>query len=431
MANMTMTRPDVTHWLGRTFSGAVHLPGDEGYDAHRRPLAPTLDPRPALVAEATNIADVHAAVVAARDYDVPFAVQATGHGTHVPCDDGLLLKTTSMNTVQVDPHRQVAHVGPGAVWGDVLAAASAYGLAPLSGSSNSVGVTGFTLGGGMGWLGRLYGLAADSVLSAEVVTAEGRLVRADAYENADLFWALRGGGGSFGVVTSLEFRLYPVTEVYGGISYFAPERADETLAAYGDWARGAPDAMSTAIVLTTVDGRRVLGIKAMYAGGADEAERLLRPLRAAAGPALVDGYRSMRYADAAMGGTPARYLDFFPDLPDAVIKRLVDTAGAVDGAGANVEVRHWGGALARPGADGGPAGRNTAEFSVIVDAPTPHVVNGLRPYGIGGAFLNFLSDTSRTAQAYTASDYARLRTVKRAYDPENVFGIGHSILPAA
>src|SRR5690606_38845911 len=174
-----------------------------------------------------------------------------------------------------------------------------------------------------------------------------------------------------------------------------------------------------------------LGIKAMYAGGADEAERLLRPLRAAAGPALVDGYRSMRYADAAMGGTPARYLDFFPDLPDAVIKRLVDTAGAVDGAGANVEVRHWGGALARPGADGGPAGRNTAEFSVMVDAPTPHVVNGLRPYGIGGAFLNFLSDTSRTAQAYSASDYARLRTVKRAYDPENVFGVGHSILPAA
>src|SRR5690606_1610162 len=167
------------------------------------------------------------------------------------------------------------------------------------------------------------------------------------------------------------------------------------------------------------------------AGGADEAERLLRPLRAAAGPALVDGYRSMRYADAAMGGTPARYLDFFPDLPDAVIKRLVDTAGAVDGARADVEVRHWRRARACPGAGGAAAARTTAWFSVTVAAPTPHVVSGLRPYGIGGAFLNFLSDTSRTAQAYTASDYARLRTVKRAYDPENVFGVGHSILPAA
>jgi FAD/FMN-containing dehydrogenase len=163
-----------------------------------------------MVVEASRAADVRAAVVAAREHDLPLAVQATGHGTHAAPDGAILIRTTGMATVLVDPDRRVARVGPGAVWGDVLTAAAPFGLAPLSGSSPDVGVTGYTLGGGVGWLARKHGFAADSLLRAEVVTADGSIVTASADEHADLFWALRGGGGSFGVVTALEFRLHTV-----------------------------------------------------------------------------------------------------------------------------------------------------------------------------------------------------------------------------
>src|SRR5690348_12334245 len=180
--------------------GPVFRPGDPGYDDHRKPLNPALDPRPAVVVQAAGAGDVRAAVLAARRHALPFAVQATGHGTHVAHDDGLLLRTGTMASVVIDPDRRVARVGPGARWGDVLRAAAPFGLAPLSGSSPDVGVTGYTLGGGLGWLARRYGLAADSVLRALVVTADGELTVAGPDRNAELFWALRGGGGSFGVV---------------------------------------------------------------------------------------------------------------------------------------------------------------------------------------------------------------------------------------
>ena len=166
--------------LRRAVAGEVHLPGDDAYDAQRQPLHPTIDPRPAMVVEASGAADVRAAVVAARDYDLPLAVQATGHGTHVPADGAILLRTSDMATVLVDPDRGVARVGAGAVWGDVVAAAAPFGLAPLSGSSPDVGVTGYTLGGGVGWLARRHGFAADSLLRAEVVTADGSIVTATA-----------------------------------------------------------------------------------------------------------------------------------------------------------------------------------------------------------------------------------------------------------
>ena len=422
--------------LRGAIAGAVHEPGDAGYDRHRRPLLAALDPRPELVVEARSTADVQAAVRAAREHDLPFSVQATGHGTYVPNDGGLLLKTTAMSSVFVDPDRQVVRVRPGTVWGDVLAATRPYGLAPLSGSSPAVGVTGYTLGGGMGWLARRHGFAADSVLSADLVTADGELLTVDADRHPDLFWAIRGGGGGFGVVTSLEFRVYPVAQVYGGISWFDVSRAGDALRAYRDWAAAAPDEMSSAVVLTTIPdveampaelrGRRALGIKALYTGRADDAERLLRPLRLAAGPALVDGYRSMDYADAAMGGTPARFFDFFPSLGDEV----VDTVVAAAEAGSAVEIRHYDGATARPGDGAGPVGHRGVPFSVILDTPAPEFVDPLRTHGIGGAFLNFLADTTRTAAAYTPAVYARLRSVKAAYDPAGFFGHGHAALAA-
>jgi FAD/FMN-containing dehydrogenase len=430
----------VAYRLRRRFAGRVHLPGDPGYDAQRRPLNPTIDPHPAMVVEASGPADVRAAVEAARRFDLPFAVQATGHGTHVPSDGGILVKTAGMASVLVDPDRRIARVGPGARWGAVLQAAAPFGLAPLSGSSTSVGVTGYTLGGGVGWLARKHGFAADSVLRAVVVTADGGAVTASADRNPDLFWALRGGGGNFGVVTSLEFRLHPVAEVYAGSAYFAPERARETIARYRNWAATAPDELSTAVLLrrmpdspevpAPVRGRRVLVVKAMYAGDPAHARRLLRPIFAAAGPVLVDDIAPVRYADAAMGGTPARYLDLFPDLSDAVVDALVAAHERPESPVSTVEIRHWGGALARPTPDAGPVGHRDVPFSVVVDAPEPGLPETLRPHAIGGSFLNFLADPARTATAYTPDDHARLRAVKATHDPDNVFRVNHNITPA-
>src|SRR4051794_14623001 len=236
--------------LRRALRGGRPRPGDGQYDARRRAVSPALDSRPAMVVEAFGAADVRAAVVAAREYGLPFAVQSTGHGTHVPCDGGILVRTGAMATVLVDPDARVAHVGAGARWGDVLAAAAPFSLAPLSGSDPSVGVAGYTLGGGLGWLARRHGFAADSLQRAEGVTAEGGVVTASRDEHPDLHWALRGGGGGFGVVTAMEIALHPVERVYAGTAYYAVERAAETLARYREWIAGAPDALSTAVLLT-------------------------------------------------------------------------------------------------------------------------------------------------------------------------------------
>ena len=423
----------VTGLLCGGFGGTLHLPGDAEYDVQRQPLLPTIDPRPAVVAEAFTRHDVQAVVRAARAAGLPLAVQATGHGTRLPSDGGVLLKTGGMASVLVDPQRRIAKVGPGARWGAVIDAAAPFGLAPLAGSARDVGVTGYTVGGGVGWLSRKYGFAADSVIRAEVVTADGLLVTASADEHPDLFWAIRGGSGNFGIVTSLEFRLYPVATVYAGISYFGLERAAETLAFYRRWVEEIPDELSTAVLLTRIPespefpaelrGRRALAIKVMYAGEAVAAEEILQPLWEVAGVALAGQLGQMPFGAAAMGGTGARYLDLVNELPDAVIDVLTGLAAELDGP--TVEIRHWGGAMAR---EGGPTGHRSASFSLIIDQDRPGLAEALR--STGRTFLNFLADPARTASAYTAGNYERLREVKRAYDPENFFHLNHNIPPA-
>jgi FAD/FMN-containing dehydrogenase len=413
------------------FTGTVHLPGEPGYDEARRSLNPAVDSRPALIAEAQSVADIRIALLAARTHGVPFAVQATGHGTHAPCDGGILVRTSAMASVLVDPARRIARVGAGARWSEVIAAAAPFGLAPLSGSAPSVGVTGYTLGGGLGWLGRKHGFAADSVLRAEVLLADGRHVTASPDSHPELFWALRGGGGGFGVVTSLEFRLYPVPEVYAGFVYFPIEAAARTLEAYRTWIDDAPDEISTAVVLkrmpddeqvpAAVRGRHVVLLKVLHAGTAEEARRLLAPLFLAAGPALLDETRTTTYAAAAMGGTPNRHMDMFDTVPGEVVDALVRASEQAQ----TIEIRHWGGAMSRPRPDAGPVSHRSTRLSVIVDTVVPGLAEELRPYANGGTFLNFLADPSRTAAAYTGADYGRLREVKRAYDPDGFFRVGH------
>jgi FAD/FMN-containing dehydrogenase len=431
------------------FNGRVWMPGDEGYDTERQSWHRAIDPRPALVAEAADTWDVLAAVDTAREHELPFAVQSTGHGTVTPADGALLLKTSRLSSVEVDPKLRVARVGAGARWSDVIAAAAPYGLAPLSGTA-SVGVAGYTLGGGAGWLSRKYGYAADSVRRVELVTADARPVAASRAENPDLFWALRGGGGNFGVVTTLEFRLYPVDRLWGGMAFYSIDRAAETLAYYREWALAEPDELNTAVMLMQmppnpavpepVRGKRVLAIRALYLGTRGDAEWVIDPLLDVAGAPLAGGFRPMSFPETAtiMGPPPApmafrQHLDLFEQISDRLIEVLLEP-------GAAIEIRHWGGAMGRTSPDCGPIGHRHVPFSVVAAAPyavpggrdaVDSYMDGLaarmRRHTTGGTFLNFLTDTTRTASAYTTEDYRRLLDVKREWDPDNFFSHNHNI----
>ncbi|MBN6056810.1 FAD-binding protein [Nonomuraea sp. RK-328] len=442
---------------------------------------------------------MRAAVLGAREHGLPLTVQSTGHGTHVPADGGLLLKTGRLSGVRVDPERRTARAGAGARWSDVIAAAAPHGLAPLSGTP-AIGVAGYTLGGGAGWLSRQYGYAADALVRAELVTAAGEPVAADRDENPDLFWALRGGGGNFGVVTALEFRLYPVREVYAGMTVHSVERAAATLARYREWAPAAPDELNTSIILMRRPGGPdgwALAVRGFYAGDAERGQKLLAPLLEAAGPVLAGGFGAMTFGEAATafgGPEPApmalgQHLELLPELSEGAVEAVT---GVVATTLTAVEVRHWGGAMARPEPDAGPVGHRDVPFSVIatavahelphaasnrspaapsrpggasdrpgsrpggasdrpgapssrpggtsdrpVDASTPPGGDALRDlarilgrYATGGSFLNFLTDPARTREAYTAADHARLSRVKKTWDPGNLLGRVHNIPPA-
>lgn len=374
-----------------------------------------------MIVNATSPADVRDAVRTARESDLPFAVYATGHGGPVPDGDVVVARINGMGGVLVDPDRRTAWVGPGTRWADVIAAAAPFGLAPLAGTSPTVGVIGYTLGGGMGWLSRRYGFAADSVVRADIVTADGESRTVSADREPDLFWAVRGGGANFGAVTGLEFRLYPVSAVHAGVATFSLDRAADVLAWYRDSATSLPDALAANIVL----GKDSLAIRGMYAGSAEDARRALAPLWRVAGTPLTDGWRTMAYTESGtVGGTAPHQFTLLNDLPDSVITATID---AVHGDANAVEVRHWGGALARPGADAGPIGHRDVPFSVVIDGPTDQVIAA---HATGGTFLNWLHDPSQTHTAYTAADYARLRELKLAYDPTNLFGLAKNIPPA-
>jgi FAD/FMN-containing dehydrogenase len=437
-------------------SGRVHAPGEDGYEAQRLPWQRKFDPFPSLIVEAGGAPDVVTALRIARENDLPIAVQSTGHGAVRASDGTLLLKTAGMNGVEVDPERGVARAGAGTPWGDVIAAAAPHGLAPLSGTSAGVGVAGYILGGGAGLLSRTYGYAADSLLRAQIVTAAGDVITASADEHGDLFWALRGGGGNFGIVTELEFRLYPAGPLYGGMAFFDAARAPETLARYRDWALDEPDESNAALVVMTLPplpqvpealrGRRVLTLRSLYAGDAADGERVLAPLLEAAGEPLMGAFAPLTYADTAtvMGPPPPPtvsevQIEFFRDVPDDVLDVVADP----DGPPVALEFRHWGGEMARSGDDAGPIGHRDVPFSVVVTAlaqdragwpaakaDADEIVARLRPYATGGSFLNFLGDPARTRSAYTPEDYDRLAKVKAAYDPDNVFHRGHNIAPA-
>lgn len=446
--------------LGPRFAGALLGPGDERYDQAHLGWNRAVTSRPGLIAVATSVEDVRAAVHAARSHGVGLAVQSTGHGIVQAADHALLLKTSALNQVEIDPHRKTATVGPGAVWSDVNEAAARFGLGSLAGRCSSVGVTGYTLGGGTGWLSRQFGYAADSVIRAEVVTADGSLVVASAEENPDLFWALRGGGGNFGIVTSLQFRLYDTPTIFAGMSFHPVEHAFEAFTAYQRWATTEPDQMNSAVLVMRLPGapsipeelrgRQVLAIRAFYLGDAKAGRRLLEPLLAAAGSPLFDGFdvRPFPQSSAAANGPEVppialrQYVEFFHELPPAALSHAVETGADPASPFAFVELRHWGGAMSRPTPDAGPAGARQVPLSIMavapylqhdpatVEAQVDQLAAGLSKYATGEAFLNLLTDLERTSDAFGVDDYRRLARIKKRWDPDNIFHLHHNIPPS-
>jgi FAD/FMN-containing dehydrogenase len=313
-------------------SGQVLTPEDAGYDRARQAWNLTVDQYPALIVFAQSAEDIVEAVRFADAQNLGVAVKATGHGTIHEANDSLLIDTSQMTDVRVNAAALTAWVSAGVKWGRVLEQTQAVGLAPLLGSSPDVGAVGYTLGGGMGWLARKYGLSTDSVNYFELVTADGQRVRASAQENADLFWGLRGGGGNFGVVTGMEIRLYPVNMVYGGNLFYPISLAKEVYTHYRSWIANAPDELTSSIVLMNfppvpavpefLRGQSFVMVRGLYSGPIEEGEKLLEYWRAWQ-PPLVDGFKAMPFSQvAAVSNDP---LDPMPSLSSgAWLKDLSD-----------------------------------------------------------------------------------------------------------
>ena len=411
--------------------------------------------------------DVVSAVRLARQQGLGIGVIATGHGVASPCDGGILINTSRMGGVRVDPESQSARVEPGALWSDVIPKAQEHGLVGLSGSSSGVGVVGFTLGGGYGWLGRKYGFAAESVREAEVVTASGERVKASADENADLFWGLKGGGGNFGIVTSLEFSLYPLSTVYGGGIYYPVEKAPEVLDLYARWVSELPDEMTTSITFLNfpplpalpeaLRGNSVISVRACYCGDPPEVgEKLIRPVREELGEPVMDGFRTMPCGEMdsiSMDPTDPvgayGHVELLGDLSPDTIATLVEVAGANSNTPlTSLELRELGGALALTSSDLSPLGHAGSKFIMngIGMTPTPeaakkvqsylaYVAESARAHETGATYVNFLeldgATPERVKAAYSTEDWKRLVSLKDRYDPHNTFRFNRNIPPSS
>jgi FAD/FMN-containing dehydrogenase len=442
-------------------SGATELvrPGDGRWDSARAAWNLAIDQRPAMVARPDSADEVAAVVRFARENGWRVAVQAEGHGagglTGVG-EDTLLLKTGRMIGAEVDAENRRARVGAAAKWRDVGALASPLGLAGLSGSSAEVGVVGYTLGGGQGWLARKHGLACNSVLAAEVVTADGELVRVDREHEPDLFWALRGGGGNFGAVTALEFELYPAAELYAGSFAWPWERTADILHAWRELVPGLPDELSTWARILQVPplpsipeplrGRQLVVVEAAYLGVEEPGRELLRPLRDlgpeldtfAAVPPAVLGHLHMDPDDPVPFAGSSQLLD---ELPTAAIEAIVEAAGPGSRSPLlSFELRQLGGALREPPPNAGALDTLDHEFltlavGMIMDPGMARAINGqfdvveesLKPWDSGVKFANFVEVPIDMRMCYPRETFDRLQAVKRRYDPDDLFRANHPI----
>jgi FAD/FMN-containing dehydrogenase len=447
------------------FRGSLLSKDSPGYDAARGVWNAMIDRRPALIARCATAADVALAVRLAAAHDLLVSVRGGGHNIagNAVCDGGLMIDLSAMNAVEVDPVKRLARVGPGATLGDVDRATQVHALAVPAGINSTTGIAGLTLGGGFGWLSRSLGLTIDSLVSAEVVTADGALVKASADENPDLFWGIRGGGGNFGVVTSFEFKLHPVgPEVLSGLVIHPLEAAAGVLRFYRDFLKTTPDEFVCWFVLRKAPplpflppewhGKEILALAMCYAGAIADGEKVAAPLRgfghpiadvvaphpftawqAILDPLLVPGMRNYWKSH-----------DFLA-LDDGLIDVLVDHARRIPDPQTEIAFAQLGGAVSRVPADATAYAHRNAQFVVNVHgrwadpakdatcvAWARELFQAAAPFATGGVYVNFLAqdEQGRVPAAY-GGNYARLVALKREYDPGNLFRVNQNIGPAA
>jgi FAD/FMN-containing dehydrogenase len=443
--------------------GSLIAPDDAGYDEARKLFNGMIDKRPALIARCADVADVMSAVNYARDIGALLAVRGGGHngGGLGSCDGGVVIDLSGMRGIRVNADERTVRVQGGCTWGDVDHATHAFGMATPSGIISTTGVGGLTLGGGIGHLARKHGLSIDNLLEADVVLADGRLVRANERENPDLFWAIRGGGGNFGVVTSFLFRLHAVDTVIGGPTLWPLEMAADVMRWYDGFIASAPEELTGFFAFLTVPPgppfpehlhlHQMCGAVWCYAGSAVDADDVFAPVREF-GPPALDGLEPMPFP-ALQSAFDALYspgdqwywrADFVDELSDDAIAAHVEFGERLPTTLSTMHLYPIDGAVQRAGAeDTAFAYRSSrwAEVIVGVDpdpAKAPEITkwtvdywDAVHPYSAGGAYVNFMMDEGEERVKATYGDnYARLTEVKAKYDPGNLFRVNQNILPA-
>jgi FAD/FMN-containing dehydrogenase len=435
--------------------GELLQPGQPGYDAARTVWNAMIDRRPALIARCAGPADVIAAVRFARESDLPISIRGGGHNVagKAVCDDGLMIDLTPMKGMRVDPQARTARAEPGLLWQEFDREAQAFGLATPGGVVGETGVAGLTLGGGQSWIAGKYGLTIDNLLAVDIVTAGGRLLHASADEHTDLFWAVRGAGHNFGVVTSFEYRLHPLSTVLGGMVVHPLSAAPEVLRFYRDFARSQPDELTTyAGILTAPDGNAIVALVACYVGDAGEGERVLAPLRSFGSP-VADTIAPIPYL--AMQGMMGPAFPYYRQnywksgltatISDGAIDAIVEYAGRIPSPHTAIVIADLTGAPSRVPNAATAYGHRHLTFDVNMlsswDDPaangrniswTRELYAALQPHLSGGAYVNGLDQDAEAEQVRNAygENYARLAELKRRYDPDNVFRMNHNIVPA-
>ncbi|HEY3597792.1 MAG TPA: FAD-binding oxidoreductase [Paraburkholderia sp.] len=435
------------------FKGQALLSGDEGYEAARHIWNASIDKHPGLIAQCASASDVIRAVKFARANNLLVAVRSGGHNVagRSLCDDGIVIDLAAMKRVSVEADSRKVHVQAGALLGDLDRETHLHGLAVPAGVVPKTGIAGLTLGGGVGWLVRKYGMTIDNLLSCEVVTANGELVTASEETNADLFWGLRGGGGNFGIVTSFVFRAHPVKTVLGGLLLYPRDDATAVLRNYRAFMTTAPEELTAyAGLISTPDGVPVVGMIVCYCGELAEGERVLAPLRKFGTP-ILDAIEPMPFPvmQSLVGNSfpdnAHNYWKstFVKDLSDDVIDVLIEHGNRMQSPLSAVVLEFYGGAPTRVGHADTAFAHRAAEYNIGItgqwlDAAesdqhigwTRALFDALQPHSSGGYLANFVSDEGTDqAKASFGGNYARLAELKSKYDPTNLFSLNQNIKP--
>lgn len=442
--------------------GQIALPGETEYDEARTVWNATVDKRPALVVRCIGPSDVMQAMRFARQHDLLVAVRAGGHNIagKAVCDGGMLIDLSKMRAVRVDRAAKTAWVEPGATLRDFDRETQAFGMTTPVGINSTTGISGLTLGGGFGWTTRKFGMSIDNLIAADVVTAEGKMIRASEKDNAELFWALRGGGGNFGIVTGFEFRLHPLgPQVLSGLIVHPFKDAPSLLPEYRKFVASAPDELSTWVVLRKAPplpflpeewhGKEVMVLAACYAGDMAAGEKALAPIRTLGRP-IADvisphpftGWQQAFDPLLTPGARNYWKSHDFADLSDEVLSKLVDFAGRLPTAECEIFIAHLGGAMGRVPSDATAYGGRKASFVMNVHtrwqersedkrciAWAQEFYAATRPHAMGTTYVNFLSEDDENLAATYGSNYARLAEVKTKFDPNNVFRVNQNIQP--